>query len=72
MNDSDQALPPEQPLDPDAERQRLEELGEHIEEAAKHAAADLEIGGSGRTFTDSGVRAQVEEHGDTSHPPADR
>ena len=59
-------------LDPEVEAQRLDELRERNEEVAKKAKEDLEIGGAGRTFVDSGVRAQVEADGDTHHPPADR
>jgi hypothetical protein len=60
------------PLDPEAEEARLEELGKQIEDTAERAHEDLDIGGSGRTFADEGVRSQVEVDGDTRHPPADR
>lgn len=58
-------------LDVDAERQRLDDLGHRIEDTREHAEADLDVGGAGRTFTDEGVRRQVEAEGDTEHPPAD-
>jgi hypothetical protein len=56
-------------LDPDAEQQRIDELGDRIEATRERAADDLEPGGPGRTFTDAGVAAQVEDEGDTEHPP---
>ncbi len=57
-------------LDPEAEEARLDDLGKRIAATRKKAHEDLE--GSGRTFADQGVRAQVEADGDTAHPPADR
>jgi hypothetical protein len=56
-------------LDPAAEQERLDDLGQQIERTAERARDDLEPGGPGRTFTDAGVAAQVEEEGDTEHPP---
>ncbi len=56
-------------LDPEKEQERLDDLGERIERTTERAADDLEPGGSGRTFTDAGVSAQVEDEGDTEHPP---
>lgn len=63
---------PDQHLDTDAEEERLEALGEEIAETRERAAADLEVGGANRTFTDEGVDVQVERTGDTHHPLADR
>ena len=67
MSDSTQD-PPEDVTDAD----RLDDLADRIEATRKKAAEDLEIGGEGRTFADEGVRRQVEEKGDTEHPPGDR
>jgi hypothetical protein len=54
------------------EQERLDDLGERIEATRRKAAEDLEIGGRDRTFADEGVSRQVEEKGDTEHPPGDR
>lgn len=62
---ADEHLPP---LDVAAEQAHLDELGKEIAETRKHAKADLEVGGAGRTFTDEGVALQVEREGDTEHP----
>lgn len=59
-------------LDVEAERERLERLRRTEQEVERQAADDLTMGGPGRTFSDSGVRAQVEDEGDTEHPLADR
>lgn len=61
----------DQETDLSEQEQRLADLGDRIEETRKAAADDLLPGGSGRTFTDEGVRAQVEEFGDTEHHRAD-
>lgn len=65
----DPAVPtPDPALDVDAERERLAEAEEQDERILAKAEDDLEVGGSGRTFSDEGVTRQVEEHGDTDHP----
>ena len=63
---------PEAHLDVEAERQRLEDLREAIQETEWHAADDLLVGRKGRMFADEGVARQVEAEGDTEHPLADR
>lgn len=59
---------PHAALDVEAEKERLADLGRRDAELAAKAEADLEVGGAGRTFTDAGVRSQVEDGGDTAHP----
>jgi hypothetical protein len=72
-DDADTPVPePHQALDIDHERERLADLHARDEALARKAHEDLDVGGSGRIYADPGVHAQVEEHGDTDHPLADR
>lgn len=48
---------------------RLDQLGEEIAKTRQQAADDLEPGGAGRIFSDTGTARQVEAHGDTAQTP---
>lgn len=61
----------ESELDVEAEKAKLDDLGERIEKTRHHAEEDMEPGGEGRVFADEGVRSQVEHGGDTHHDRAD-
>lgn len=63
---------PEQRLDPDAEADHLDEMDKQSKKIAGDAENDLNPGGKGRIFADSGVQASVEDSGDTDRPPGDR
>lgn len=63
---------PEAQLDVPEEEDRLDEMEKTDAKIESDAKNDLEPGGQGRTFADSGVRAEVAEDGDSDRPPADR
>lgn len=75
MSDTDDptlAPTPAVDLDVAEEQRRLDEMEKTDAKIASDAENDLEPGGQGRTFADSGVRAEVAEDGDSDRPPADR
>jgi len=62
---------PDAHLDVAAEQARLDQLEADDARIRAQAEDDLEVGGSGRTFADEGVREQVAERGDTDRAPGD-